>query len=305
MITRRFVVALVALAAFAGDASAQSKSPLENAKTGQWVLQKSTAAGNTTWLYQWVKAVEGKKITLRTQILNADGKTGMMAGNDSVIELGGQPSTAPAPGGDAPKPKITDDEVELKGKKLKCKKTEIATGPSLSTTWTSDEVPVTGLVKMVAMADGKESMRLEVVDYGATDGADKPVAAPGAAPAPEGGEGSSAPAATGGTFKVGDRVAAKFTDGRFYGGKVAAIDGDKFEIGYDDGDKLTVGAGDLVKCAEPSELSAGQKVAAVWTNGLFYKGTLGEKKDDGWVVQWDDGSEPLVVAVGKIVIDKK
>jgi len=55
-----------------------------------------------------------------------------------------------------------------------------------STVWMSEEIPVTGMVKTVTVdKDGKEVAKVELVDFGASGGADKPVGAPTPPPGEE------------------------------------------------------------------------------------------------------------------------
>jgi hypothetical protein len=281
-------------------AQAQSlPNPLEKAKEGQWIQSKSVAGGMTTQMYQWVSKVDGKKITLRTQILNADGKTAMMAGTDGVIDLAQTGSSAPAGSADAPKPAISDDEVEVKGKKLKCKKIEVKSGPITSTTWISEEVPVTGLVKSISTQDGNEVAKLELVDFGQQGGADKPVGAPGAGGSADGagaaGGTEAAPAAAA-NFAVGQDVGAKWVNPKdnkefWFTAKILSVKEDTFAIEYGDGELGKVKKDWLRPLVKPSEVKAGDRVVAAWAGKpRMYAGSVESTTDDEIIVKWDDGS---------------
>ncbi|MEZ0227847.1 MAG: hypothetical protein ACAI25_04430 [Planctomycetota bacterium] len=290
-------------------ARAQSTpNPLEKAKEGQWVLQKTTASGFTSHIYQWVSKVDGKKITLRTQILNADGKSAMAAANDVVIDLEKKEGGSAAPAADAPKPTISDDEVEVKGKKVKCKKIEVTVNGVASTTWISDEIPVSGLVKSIATKDGAELSKFELVDFGDTGGKDKPSAAmggPGGA-APEAGPAPEAKPAEGAedTFAVGDDVAAKWVNPKdkkeyWFAAKVLKV-ADKVAVEYGDGELGKLEKGDVRRALKADELKAGARVLAQWNDKpQLYAGAVDSTEGGKIVVKWDDGSKPSEAIGGK------
>ena len=103
------------------------------------------------------------------------------------------------------------------------------------------------------------------------------------------------------TFSVGMTVAAKWADNNFYLAEIKAINNDKYDVAYADGDKYTVSVGDLKEIPPKPALKTGDKVLAVWDKARFYSGTVQEVKADGVLVKWDDGSTPSEVAFGKII----
>jgi hypothetical protein len=171
--------ALLVVQARADDA----KNPLEKAKAGQWVLQKITtkySGMNTTTLsYTWVDRVEGRKVILKTQTLNPDGKTAMMAAAETPYDLEAKSERAEKKEA-APKPTVTEEEIEVKGKKMKCQKTEttseIGGAKTTTTTWTSSEIPLYGTAKMVTKdKDGNETSLTETIDWGQDGAKEKPL----------------------------------------------------------------------------------------------------------------------------------
>jgi hypothetical protein len=172
---RRPIVALALLAllapAFADDA------PIADAKVGEWELMKTTSTlpigTDVKFIYLWVSKVEGKKITVMIQTLREDQKTGLAAPQASVVDLDKKPDKTS-------EPKVSDEEIEIKGKKVRCKKTETTTdtpkGKVTVVAWTTNEVPVHGIVRQVFRdTDGKEIWRSELVDFGTEGGKEKPL----------------------------------------------------------------------------------------------------------------------------------
>jgi hypothetical protein len=195
-VRRPIYAAIVCAALFVVQARADdAKNPLEKAKAGQWVLQKSTmkygGMTNTSLSYLWVDRVEGRKVVLKTQTLNPDGKTAMMAATEMPIDLDAKGERSEKK--DAAKPTVTEEEILVKGKKMKCQKTEvtmeIAGAKTTSITWTSPEVPVYGTVKSISKdKDGNETSVVETIDWGNEGAKEKPVGGT-EAPPPGGDEG--------------------------------------------------------------------------------------------------------------------
>lgn len=103
------------------------------------------------------------------------------------------------------------------------------------------------------------------------------------------------------TFSVGMTVAAKWQDNNYYLAEIKAVNNDKFDVAYADGDTATVTVGDLKAIPAQPTLKAGDKVLAVWDKARFYSGTVQEVKASGALVKWDDGSTPSEVPFGKII----
>jgi hypothetical protein len=104
-------------------------------------------------------------------------------------------------------------------------------------------------------------------------------------------------------YKVGDTVVAEWVSGFWYPATVIAVNGTKYDLGFDDGS-----SGDdyeeakLKPLPATLDLKVGDRVLASWTGtGKLYPGSVQEVKTDGVIVKWDDGSEPSEVKFGKII----
>lgn len=176
----RIICALALVASAVGAVHAQDMKRLEKAKAGQWVLQTSASLDGVTnkivtrKFYQWVDKVDGRKVHLKIQNLSDDGRTGVAPAIERVLDLATISARSDA------NAKTTDDVVEVKGKKLKCKR-RVETFDSKdmlskSIEWTTDKVPIFGVVKVVVYGqDGKELSSTELKDWGEHGGAEKPV----------------------------------------------------------------------------------------------------------------------------------
>ena len=112
-------------------------------------------------------------------------------------------------------------------------------------------------------------------------------------------------AAHSGTFadeaKPGDKVAAKWSDGGVYLATVTAASGAQFDVLFDDGDKATVGAADLIRVSHNANLAVGDRVLAAWRTARMLPGTVAAKTEFTVTVKWEDGDEPLEVARDRVV----
>ncbi|TLM72093.1 MAG: hypothetical protein FDZ70_08695 [Actinobacteria bacterium] len=104
-----------------------------------------------------------------------------------------------------------------------------------------------------------------------------------------------------GAFKVGDSVAAIWSDGNLYLATVTNASGDQVTVKYaDDSSEKTVSAADVIPI-EVREWAVGDKVRAVWSSGRFYEGTISAAADPSYTVKWDDGSAPSEVTSDRII----
>jgi hypothetical protein len=181
-------VSLCAVVAGVGLAVAgEDPRPIEKARPGQWVIHGETplnAFGETLYSYQWVEKVDGRKVHLKTQAIRADRKTGIDEPVAGVVDLDKKP-----PDNDGPKATSTTlEEITVNGKKLSCRKVETITidpvlGKLTTTVWTSSSVPIFGMVRTVKVdKDGRETSRVELLDWGETGGKEKPLDPAPAAP---------------------------------------------------------------------------------------------------------------------------
>jgi hypothetical protein len=98
----------------------------------------------------------------------------------------------------------------------------------------------------------------------------------------------------------GTRVQGRWKGGpQFYAGRVAARDGEKVQIKYDDGDEewTTVSFVRLRLGAAARNWSKGDRVLAKWANdNLWYPGTVAEGGAGTITVHYDDGGQGPVAA---------
>lgn len=113
---------------------------------------------------------------------------------------------------------------------------------------------------------------------------------------------SSGPVAAQGTLAVGAPVAAKWTDGKWYFGTIAEIDGGRYAIDYADGDKGSVGPGEIRAIAPPGAIQPGAHVLALWKGASMYPGRVDAVENGQAYVRWDDGDTPLWVPLERIAL---
>lgn len=101
---------------------------------------------------------------------------------------------------------------------------------------------------------------------------------------------------------VGAPVAAKWQDGKWYFGHIADIDGSRYAIDYADGDKGSVGPGEILPIAPPDQIVIGARVMAQWKGASMYPGTVIQVTNGKARVQWDDGDLPLDVPLDRIAL---
>jgi hypothetical protein len=191
------LTAVVLLGAFGAALVAGGEtppSPLEKAKAGQWVLLETQAApldtakpadarpdpakldaAKPTHVYQFVERVEGRRVHLVTQTVTADGKTGLDAAFAMVVNLDEMPADAPRE-----EASTSEEEITVKGKSMKCIRTETVTdlgrGNTTTIRWVSRDVPIFGLVRSVVLDKNKKELsRYDLVDFGDTGGAARPL----------------------------------------------------------------------------------------------------------------------------------
>lgn len=173
-------VAALAAVAVAEDTERARYDRLVKAKPGEWVIEKRTGKGSgapaePVFELRWVSKVEDKVVTVMTQTLDPDLKSGLSKPNLT------QPTAFEPMMRRGVKTKVTEGvEVEVAGKKLKCRRLdETVTMGKLETKtslWISDEVPLDGVVLWEAAIGGTDqTVRGELVDWGTSGGAEKPL----------------------------------------------------------------------------------------------------------------------------------
>ena len=101
--------------------------------------------------------------------------------------------------------------------------------------------------------------------------------------------------------KPGDKVAAKWSDGGHYLATVTAANGGQYDVLFDDGDKATAGAADLIRVRRDANFAVGDHVRAAWKSAAMFPGTITAKTEFTVTVKWDDGDAPLEVARDRVV----
>jgi hypothetical protein len=105
-------------------------------------------------------------------------------------------------------------------------------------------------------------------------------------------------------FAVGDHVAALWKDSRYYPGVVAEVQGDRYLIKWDDGDEPLLVSKDHVTQLtriQAAIFKVGDHVMAVWKDSHMYPGVVAEVREDLCLIKWDDGDEPMMVAMDKMI----
>jgi hypothetical protein len=183
MNTRYFSPAAIVLCVSLVAAAEPVVRPIERARAGHWILEKHTKVIGTvteaTYNTTWVESVVGRRVHLLRQEVSADQKTGIKAPTSVAVDL--DQKSAVTPKDEDTATLATDDEIAIGDKKLKCKKVELVVldptlGKFTTTTWTSGQVPLFGLVRTVKTdKDGKELERTDLLAWGETGGAELPV----------------------------------------------------------------------------------------------------------------------------------
>jgi hypothetical protein len=173
------VVSIIGLIGLLSVASATDTrpNPLAQAKAGQWTIHRTASPSSLTdetFTYEWVVKVDGRKVVIRTQPLDRDLERGLASPVESTLDV------------DAPTPPIVEspageEELLIHGTRLLCRKVEtveiMSEGMTKTISWLSDRIPISGLVKRVKLdRDGKEIFRTDLIDWGTTGGAERPLA---------------------------------------------------------------------------------------------------------------------------------
>lgn len=111
---------------------------------------------------------------------------------------------------------------------------------------------------------------------------------------------SSVLAGPGGQIGVGNRVAAMWSNGGYFLGTVTEIEGDRYNILFEDGDRLAVNSAKVVALCEDTPFTVGDRVVAAWKGISMFPGVVTKVHAKSCMVRWDDGDEPLLVAKDKI-----
>lgn len=180
------LIALVATmgAVLAGDDKPKLGHPLEHAKAGEWAFKRWTStfddSSYTNYTYEFIANVDGRKVHRKSQPVLFDGKSGLAPAAEIIVDLDKAEVKDPS----AKVVETKEEELLLANmnKKIKTTKTTVtrddASGKITEATWTSADVPLGGTVKVITLdKKGTEVSRMEVIDFGLSGGAEKPVKA--------------------------------------------------------------------------------------------------------------------------------
>jgi len=141
----------------AKKAPKNDENPWANTKVGDWVKYESKPTPAMTMEMKWTATeVTADKVTyeIATTMMGKTTKT------TQTVDL--HPPAGSAPKTEGPKPEMGNEDVTVNGKSIACKTISMDVAGHKSKTWTSSDVPLSGLVK--SETDGKVSM--ELVDFG-------------------------------------------------------------------------------------------------------------------------------------------
>lgn len=103
------------------------------------------------------------------------------------------------------------------------------------------------------------------------------------------------------SISVGSTVAAQWQGGTWYLAKVEGVEGDKYKVLYDDGTDGMVSKGETHLIPKDQKLGVGDTVLGAWSGARLYSGKVKSAEEDGYLIEWDDGSEPSHVANDKVL----
>jgi hypothetical protein len=107
--------------------------------------------------------------------------------------------------------------------------------------------------------------------------------------------------------KVGDVVWAEWVPNMWYHGKIGKIEGGKYHIDFDDGDKKAVEINKIAPDRAPAatDVKVGTPVLAKFRNLAFFPGKISQVMQGGqYGIQFDDGDTDVVPLVNLRLIGK-
>lgn len=103
------------------------------------------------------------------------------------------------------------------------------------------------------------------------------------------------------TLQVGDRVAAQWTDGKYYIGTISKIAA-KIHVAFDDGDGGPIAPKLISVIPQNAQFKVGSHVLAVWQKGAMFPGVVTQVRPNQCVVKWDDGDQPTLVKKDQMLL---
>jgi len=106
------------------------------------------------------------------------------------------------------------------------------------------------------------------------------------------------------SYKVGDRVVAKWASSSYYVATVKSKSGDSYGVAWEDGTSGNASVNDMVPVVKTKDVKVGDRVAACWHScrSSLYIGTVEKKTATGVSVKWNDGSSPSDVKEGDFTL---
>jgi len=103
---------------------------------------------------------------------------------------------------------------------------------------------------------------------------------------------------------VGQRVAARWSDGNYYLATIVSVKGGDCVVKYEGGgDQDTLSIDTIIAIPDKQSFKAGDKVFAVWPDQFlrFYSGVVEKVSSAGCTVKWNDGSSPSLVPANRVL----
>ncbi len=120
---------------------------------------------------------------------------------------------------------------------------------------------------------------------------------------------ASIPSALAADPKVGDSVAAPWSNDKgqsaFFMATITGISGDKADLLYEDGDKLTVPLSSVRALSTDTAFKVGDHVVAAWKGAQMFGGTVTAVTEQTCTVKWDDGDTPIEVKKSRMFLAPK
>ena len=101
----------------------------------------------------------------------------------------------------------------------------------------------------------------------------------------------------------GSFVAAQFSNGNWYTGKITKISGKNYTVTFTDGDVSVVTSDKIRLFSKDIKLAEGERVLAVYGSGQMYTAIVKEVKSGSAMVKWEDGSGYANLALNLIIKD--
>lgn len=111
--------------------------------------------------------------------------------------------------------------------------------------------------------------------------------------------------ALGDEAKVGDSVAAVWSDGNYYVGTVTGVSDGKVDVLYEDGDKLAVPTAKVRVLGAKTDFKVGDRVIAAWKTAQMFPGVITAVSEIACTVKWDDGDAPMEVKKSRMFLRDK